>query len=77
MDRSRVAVRGPRGIGMQNTEQIWRLVDAKQDAFIELSDRIWAMPELNFQEVRSAHEHADMLRAEGFRAQPCNPRQQG
>src|SRR4051794_41888508 len=52
---------------MQNTEQIWRLVEAKQEAFIALSDRIWEMPELNFQEVRSAREHAEMLRAEGFR----------
>jgi aminobenzoyl-glutamate utilization protein B len=52
---------------MQNTEQIWRLVEAKQDEFIALSDRVWGMPELNFQEARSAREHADMLRAEGFR----------
>ena len=52
---------------MQNTDEIWRLVEAKQDAFIELSDRIWEMPELNFQETRSAHEHAEMLRAQGFR----------
>src|SRR3954470_13179003 len=52
---------------MQNTEQIWRLVEAKQEAFIALSDRVWEMPELNFQEVRSAREHAEMLRAQGFR----------
>ena len=52
---------------MQNTDEIWRLVEAKQEAFIGLSDRIWEMPELNFQETRSAREHADMLRAEGFR----------
>ena len=52
---------------MQNTESIWRLVEAKQDAFIELSDRVWAMPELNFQETKSAREHADQLSAEGFR----------
>ena len=52
---------------MENTEPIWRLVEAKQDAFIALSDRIWEMPELNFRETRSAAEHADMLRAEGFR----------
>ena len=52
---------------MQNTDEIWRLVDAKQDAFIGLSDRVWGMPELNFQEHRSAAEHKDMLRAEGFR----------
>ena len=52
---------------MENTEPIWRLVEAKQDAFIALSDRIWEMPELNFRETRSAAEHAEMLRAEGFR----------
>jgi len=52
---------------MRNTEQIWRLVEAKQDAFIGLSDRVWGMPELNFQETSSAREHAEMLRAEGFR----------
>ncbi len=52
---------------MENSEAIWRLVEAKQDAYIELSDRIWEMPELNFQEVRSAAEHAAMLEAEGFR----------
>jgi aminobenzoyl-glutamate utilization protein B len=52
---------------MRNTEQIWRLVEAKQEPFIALSDRVWGVPELNFQEVRSAREHADMLRSEGFR----------
>ncbi len=52
---------------MQNTEQIWRLVEGKQEAFIALSDRVWEMPELNFREVRSAREHAEMLRQEGFR----------
>ncbi len=52
---------------MHNTEQIWRLVEARQDALIGLSDRIWGMPELNFQETRSAREHAAMLRTEGFR----------
>ncbi len=52
---------------MRNTDEIWRLVDAKQEAFIGLSDRVWAMPELNFQETRSAAEHASMLRGEGFR----------
>ncbi len=52
---------------MQNTDEIWRLVEAKQDGFIGLSDRIWEMPELNFQETSSAREHAEMLRAEGFR----------
>ena len=52
---------------MRNSAEIWRQVEAKQDAFIELSDRIWGMPELNFQEVRSAAAHVAMLEAEGFR----------
>lgn len=51
----------------QNTAEIWRLTDAKSPAFFALSDRIWTMPELNYQEVRSAAEHAAMLQAEGFR----------
>src|SRR5436190_10128626 len=52
---------------MQNSADIWRRVEAKQDAYIALSDRIWGMPELNFQETRSSAEHAAMLEAEGFR----------
>lgn len=52
---------------MQNEEPIWRLVDAKKDAFIELSDTIWGMPELAYNEHRSAAEHTKMLRAQGFR----------
>ena len=52
---------------MRNSETIWRLVEAKQDTFVELSDRIWEIPELNFQETRSAEAHADTLREQGFR----------
>ncbi len=52
---------------MRNTEEIWRRVDAKKDAFIALADTIWGMPELNFTEFRSAAEHRRMLEAEGFR----------
>ncbi|MGI4951643.1 MAG: M20 family metallopeptidase [Janthinobacterium lividum] len=52
---------------MQNTDRIWQLVDNHQDAFIGLSDRVWAMPELNFQERRSAAEHVAMLQDHGFR----------
>ncbi len=52
---------------LRNTETIWRLVEAKQDAFIDLSDRIWEIPELNFQEAKSARAHAEMLAAQGFR----------
>jgi aminobenzoyl-glutamate utilization protein B len=52
---------------MQNTSDVWRLVEAKEIPFFELSDRIWAMPELNYQEHRSAEAHAQMLSDEGFR----------
>ncbi len=52
---------------MENSEPIWRLVEAKQDRYVDLSDRVWGMPELNFRETRSARAHADMLQAEGFR----------
>ncbi|MFC4168659.1 M20 family metallopeptidase [Teichococcus aestuarii] len=52
---------------MHNTEEIWRLVEAHQDAFIELSDRVWGMPELAYAEFRSAAEHKAALEAHGFR----------
>ena len=52
---------------MWNTEEIWRLVDAKQDDFIALSDRVWEIPELCYGEFKSCAEHAAMLEAQGFR----------
>ncbi len=52
---------------MQNTEEIWRLVDAKKDDFEGLSDRIWGMPELCYGEFRSCAEHTAMLQQQGFR----------
>jgi aminobenzoyl-glutamate utilization protein B len=52
---------------MRNDEEIWRLVDAKQDGFIALSDRVWEIPELCYTEHQSCAEHTAMLEAEGFR----------
>jgi aminobenzoyl-glutamate utilization protein B len=52
---------------MRNTEQIWRLVDDKREPFIQLSDRVWGMPELAYTEHRSVAEHIAMMEAEGFR----------
>ena len=52
---------------VQNTEEIWRLVDAKKDPFIGLSDRVWGMPEIAYAEVRSVAEHIAELEREGFR----------
>src|SRR4051812_1454814 len=57
----------PRSNAMRNTEEIWRLVDAHQDDFIALSDRVWEMPELCYTEFRSCAEHTSMLEAKGFR----------
>ncbi len=52
---------------MQNTEEIWRLVDVNRDDFIALSDRVWDSPELCYAEFRSCAEHTAMLKAKGFR----------
>ncbi|MGH7154775.1 MAG: amidohydrolase, partial [Acetobacteraceae bacterium] len=52
---------------MQNTEEIWRLVDSRKDAFEALSDRVWGMPEVAYTEIRSCAEHTAMLEREGFR----------
>ncbi|MDR3538538.1 MAG: M20 family metallopeptidase [Acetobacteraceae bacterium] len=52
---------------MQNTEEIWRLVDARQDDFIALSDRVWETPELCYGEFASCAEHTAMLEQQGFR----------
>ncbi len=50
-----------------NTEQVWRLVDGHREEFIGLADRVWEMPELGYQEHRSAAEHVAMLEEQGFR----------
>lgn len=52
---------------MDNTKEVWRLIDDKAPEYFALSDRIWHTPELNFLEVKSAAEHRAMLEAEGFR----------
>jgi aminobenzoyl-glutamate utilization protein B len=52
---------------MQNTEEIWRLVEAKKEDFEALSDRIWGVPELCYGEFRSCAEHTAMLEQQGFR----------
>ncbi len=52
---------------MQNEEPVWRLVDVKRDEYIALSDRIWEMPEIAYNEYQSCAEHTKMLQQEGFR----------
>ena len=52
---------------MRNTDETWPLVESKREDFFALSDRIWGMPELNYNEHRSSAEHAAMLEEQGFR----------
>jgi len=52
---------------MRNTEEVWRYVDERGEAFAAFSDRIWGMPELAYLEHRSCAEHTAMLAKEGFR----------
>ena len=52
---------------MQNSEIVWDLVDAKRETFEALSDRIFDMPEIAYNEYRSVAEHTAMLEAQGFR----------
>ncbi|WP_088348795.1 MULTISPECIES: M20 family metallopeptidase [Rhodomicrobium] len=51
---------------MKNTEQIWDLVDAKRQGFLDLSDRVWGMPEIAYTEFKSVAEHTAMLKEQGF-----------
>ncbi|CDZ42244.1 Catalyzes the cleavage of p-aminobenzoyl-glutamate to p-aminobenzoate and glutamate, subunit B, partial CDS, partial [Neorhizobium galegae bv. officinalis] len=50
-----------------DADHIARCADAKAQAFIDLSDRVWGMPELRFEEFRSVEEHIAAMEAEGFR----------
>lgn len=52
---------------MSNSPAVWGHVEALAGRFVELSDRVWATPELNYQEHRSSEAHARMLREQGFR----------
>src|SRR5258708_12026614 len=52
---------------MDNRSDIWRGVDAIKPRFVELSDRVWAMPEVCYTEARSSAEHLAELRHQGFR----------
>jgi hypothetical protein len=57
----------------QNSEAIWRHVEALQDPAIALSDRVWGMPELAYAEHRSAAEHTAFLREHGFASRSSSP----
>src|ERR1700738_4304679 len=52
---------------MQNSDQIWQLVDNHRPEFEALADRIWEIPEIAYTEYRSVAEHTAMLKGLGFR----------
>lgn len=52
---------------MDNRSYIWRGVDAIKERFIDLSDRVWAIPEVCYTEARSCAEHLAELHHQGFR----------
>jgi len=52
---------------MNDSRDIWQLVDAKKDDLIKLSDRVWGTPELCYAETRSAAEYEAELKRHGFR----------
>jgi aminobenzoyl-glutamate utilization protein B len=52
---------------MDNRSDIWRSVDAIKPRFIDLSDKVWAMPEICYTEARSSAEHLAELCHQGFR----------
>ncbi|MCX8998244.1 M20 family metallopeptidase [Rhizobiaceae bacterium BDR2-2] len=52
---------------MKNSDQIWDLVDHRRQTFVELADRVWDTPELNYGEFRSSDSHAAVLTGTGFR----------
>jgi aminobenzoyl-glutamate utilization protein B len=52
---------------MDNRSDIWLGVDAIKSRFIDLSDKVWATPEVCYTEARSSAEHLAELRHQGFR----------
>ncbi|MGY6635463.1 MAG: amidohydrolase [Alkalilacustris sp.] len=51
---------------MRNSDPVWQVVDRHAPDFIALSDRVWGMPEILYEEYRSCEEHAAMLATHGF-----------
>jgi aminobenzoyl-glutamate utilization protein B len=52
---------------LANAPEIWAHVDHNAPALIALSDRVWEIPETCYQEFKSAAEHTEELRRQGFR----------
>src|SRR3954468_24205916 len=52
---------------MQNTDEIWRLVDAKKELFRAAQRSSLGYAELCYTEFRSCAEHTALLERQGFR----------
>ncbi|SEG82068.1 M20 family metallopeptidase [Bosea lathyri] len=52
-----------------NSDEIWKFVESKKQKYFDLSDEIWATPELNFEEYRSSAVQPAALEVEGFDVQ--------
>ncbi|CAE6783879.1 amidohydrolase [Paraburkholderia domus] len=52
---------------MEHAAQVKRLVEAKQQRYVELANEIWSYAEMRYSEYRSAELHAALLEEEGFR----------
>jgi aminobenzoyl-glutamate utilization protein B len=52
---------------MRNSYEIWDMAERKSASFVELSNRVWATPELGFKERVSSSAHIALLEGEGFR----------
>ena len=51
---------------MTNSTDIIHWIDANQQRFIDISDKIWEYAEIRFEEVKSAKLQIDVLEEEGF-----------
>ncbi|ULJ76032.1 M20 family metallopeptidase [Rhizobium gallicum] len=54
---------------MKNSDSVWDIVEGKREIFFAFSDRIWDLPETNYEEYCSSDEHARLLQQEGFRVE--------
>ena len=52
---------------MQNLDRIVALIEAKTPAYVALSDRVWDLAELRYQETQSVQAQIEALEREGFK----------
>jgi aminobenzoyl-glutamate utilization protein B len=55
---------------MQDINRIAAVIEAKKPAYLALSDKVWDLAELRYQENESVAAHIDMLQREGFKVTP-------